>query len=456
MYDVDYELLPWLLAAWPLAVLLILLLSRLRRMPVSGLSFFYVFGLGMIHWPGGAILSVSWYGYYPPTVVYTGFVYSTFGMLAFTVGVALTQLVQSLRPAAPVADSAPPMTTAQLRRLALLLAALGFGSSLVLPFLAFIPSAVALFSWMGQLPIVAVCLAIAVDPRSRKGLPWNWLAVSLVFPLFTMLTSGFLGFGVMSMVLILCFVVSRVPLRPHYAVLALGFGYLMVSVYVTYMRDRTLLREAVWYQELPLQDVLLGMVQNFEWFDPASFDHLRRIDSRLNQNWLVGAAVINVEQGRTELLGSELLVGAALAVIPRALWPDKPGVGGGGEVVSRLTGESFAEGTSVGAGQVLEFYGSYGTVGVIGGMLLLGVVLALCDLRSRQHLERRDGFAFLRWFLPGAAICQPGGNLSELSSSLISALIAAMLAQLLLDRWMHRPRRVPGPAEDRLTAGDAR
>jgi hypothetical protein len=448
MFDIDYDLLPWLLAAWPLAMLAILLMSKLSSMRVSGLCVFYIAGLAMIHWPGGAILNVSWYGYYPPSMVFTGFVYSTIAMLAFTVGVAVVQLIQSLRHRPDLAsEREPAMDTSQMRRYALVLAVFGVGSSVLLPYISFIPSATALLGWLGQLPVVALCLMVALSTRRRDGLPWLWLAASLAFPVFTAMTSGFLGFGVMSMLLILCFVICRVRLRPHYALLMVGFTYLMMSVFVTYMRDRSLLREAVWYLAVPTEDVLAGMVQDFEWFDPDRADHLRRIDSRLNQNWLVGSTVYNVEQGRVELYGADLLLSAAVAVIPRALWPDKPSVGGGGDVASRLTGETFAEGTSVGAGQVMEFYGSFGMVGVITGMLLLGGLLALCDVNSRRHLDNQRGFSFLRWFLPGMALCQPGGNLTEMTSGLISALLAAALAQVLLSRWLQKPARLRAEAE---------
>ncbi len=47
--------------------------------------------------------------------------------------------------------------------------------------------------------------------------------------------------------------------------------------------------------------------------------------------------------------------------IPRALWPNKPVVGGSGDLVSTYTGIRFADGTSVGIGQVLESFVNFGT-----------------------------------------------------------------------------------------------
>ena len=61
--------------------------------------------------------------------------------------------------------------------------------------------------------------------------------------------------------------------------------------------------------------------------------------------------------------------------VPRALWPDKPAVGGGGSLVSEYTGIPFGEGTSVGAGQVLELYVNFGIPGVLAGFTGLGFLL---------------------------------------------------------------------------------
>src|SRR5262249_11549055 len=140
--------------------------------------------------------------------------------------------------------------------------------------------------------------------------------------------------------------------------------------------------------------------------------HVEALDERLNQNWLVGAAVMYHEDGF-----SPFAYGATVplwAFIPRAVWPDKPDIGGGGSVVSDFTGIQFAEGTSVGAGQVLEFYVNFGIPGVLVGFFGFGYLLMRLDRGIMSSLAASDTRAFLVRAMPGLVLLNPGGNLLEL------------------------------------------
>ena len=114
-----------------------------------------------------------------------------------------------------------------------------------------------------------------------------------------------------------------------------------------------------------------------------------------------------------------------IGLIPRALWPEKPAVGGGGTVVRDFTGIEVAEGTSAGAGQVLEFYVNFGTLGVIGGFALFGWLLGRMDSRVIECLYQGDQRRFLFWFLISLALLQPGGNLLEVFTSAVGAAVTA-------------------------------
>src|SRR5262249_48114281 len=144
-------------------------------------------------------------------------------------------------------------------------------------------------------------------------------------------------------------------------VAGLLLGFVGLSVYVSYMRDRSEIRDVVWGgQSLGDRvDRVATTFHAFEWFDPSKDEHLARIDSRLNQSFLVGAAVSRLSD-IGGFAGGETLWDALIAVVPRALWPDKPVVAGSGNLVTRFTGIEFAAGTSVGIGQVMEFYVNFG------------------------------------------------------------------------------------------------
>ena len=115
------------------------------------------------------------------------------------------------------------------------------------------------------------------------------------------------------------------------------------------------------------------------------------------------------------------------ALIPRAVWSDKPVVGGGGDIVSDFTGIRFAESTSVGAGQVLEFYINFGIPGVLIGFLGLGYLLMRLDQGIMRSLAADDTRGLLLRAMPGLMLLQPGGNLLEILVGCVAAYVGAHL-----------------------------
>jgi hypothetical protein len=219
--------------------------------------------------------------------------------------------------------------------------------------------------------------------------------------------------------------------------------YLGFSFYVNYMRDREEIRTAVWGQQsLSFRvDQIVTTLRNFEWFNPYSEQHLQRVDARLNQNVFVGAAVSQLHESQTYAYG-ETLRQALLALVPRVLWPEKPVFGGSGNLVREYTGFRFSEGTSVGVGQVLEFYINFGTVGVVVGFLVFGVVMALIDAIARRQLIADNWQGFVLWYLVGISCLQVGGSLVEVFGSAgASVAVAVLLNQFILTRWQKQPAR---------------
>jgi hypothetical protein len=169
-------------------------------------------------------------------------------------------------------------------------------------------------------------------------------------------------------------------------------------------------------------------------------NHRTALDQRLNQNYLVGTGVMSHREGLVELW-----YGATVplwALIPRAIWPDKPAVGGSGDLVAQFTGITFAEGTSVGAGQVLEFYMNFGMAGVLAGFVVFGFILMRLDQGVMRALAMGDLAGMVRRVLPGLALLAPLGSLLEILVAVVSASITAQLlvhSKLLVSSFTQRP-----------------
>jgi len=282
----------------------------------------------------------------------------------------------------------------------------------------------------------------------------RWLVVTLCLPLLTIVSQGFIGYGMAAATAVLAFIANFY--RPRWRVLVGGLllGYVGVCLYVTYMRDRTEIRDVVWTGQPVLARVerVWITLSSIETFDLHNYDHLVRIDDRLNQNLLLGAAVKYMDSGLAEFAQGQTLYQGVIAIIPRAIWPTKPVVAGSGSVVTQYTGIQFAEGTAVGIGHVLEAYISFGTTGVLIGFVLLGVSVGIVDDTAGARLWRGDLRGFLKWYLPGLSILQVGGSVVELTSSVAAAIVAANLVVWLVARRTppEQMRRTPAPAKRRV------
>ena len=135
--------------------------------------------------------------------------------------------------------------------------------------------------------------------------------------------------------------------------------------------------------------------------------------------------------------------------IPRALWPEKPEIGGGGDVVSKFTRLQFNRQTSVGAGQPLEFYANFGLLGVIFGFVAFGMMVAHYDIGLAQGLRRQNLRQILVFGLPGLTLLAPGNNLVEILTSFVAALFASRFMVWGLPQLLNKPRGNLTSAEQR-------
>ncbi len=436
--------LSWLLFSWVVAGIALLLALRRRKTISVGLPIAYFMGIFIINWPGAALYLIPGYVYYKPEVVMEGFRLTTYGMWAFVLGTLLGGFKQAWGGLSIGANHVKGIAdTSRINRTAKFFLVAGLVIQLVLmPLIGGVATLTAIISGLGGLSIVGACLGIrGAQLRRDKKRFRAWMLVAFMFPFITLTSSAFVGFGVHSLIVVLAFILMLTRTGPVRIVLVLLAIYLGISFYVTYMRDRHEIREAIWYEQVDYTDRLKQVSKifiDFEFFSTGNDEHLRAVDKRLNQNWLVGSAMEYISLGNKPYANGETILAALVAMVPRVVWPDKPEIGGGGSLVTDYTGMIFSRNTSVGAGQVFEFYINFGTMGVVIGFILLGAAMRQFDARAARALHLHDYRHFLIWFLPGFGFLQAGGNLIEVTTSVGAGIGGALLVSKLLERQLQR------------------
>jgi hypothetical protein len=208
------------------------------------------------------------------------------------------------------------------------------------------------------------------------------------------------------------------------------------------MSARTEIRRVVWggmTMDERLNVTHSSLKDEWSWFDLAEGRHLELIECRLNQNLLVGAACQQIESRAVSFAEGETLYNAVIALVPRIVWPDKPTFAGSGNLVSRFTGMSFAAGTSVGIGHIMELYVNFGELGVLIGFILLGGAFSFLDQRCARRLRSGDTEGFLLYFLCGQTLLVAIGNFAEVTAAILgSVILCLLLTRYLFPAWVRR------------------
>ncbi len=402
-------------------------LALLIRKSSAGLLLAYFVGLSMIHVPGAMMFLEA--GEWNRTRL--GFEQTVIGLVAFLIGAVITRMTAfPRRLGVDRPNSLSPKSATELNQLAFKYVLLGgVIYFFLMSYASAIPSATAIMSPLGSLIIVGACLRLWVARNSGNRFNyWSTIGILPLLPLSTLVQSGFLGFGVVWAIAIASFLFAQSNRRWVFFCLAPVVLFAGLSLFVNYMGARDKIRQSVWYDQSDLSTRLdkVGVIfRNFEWLDLSDPKQRQEINLRLNQNGLVGAAVARLDSGLQPYASGATLFDAFLSLIPRAIWPDKPSFGGGGGIVSKYTGIRFAKNTSVGVGQVLEFYLNFGTLGVIGGFFIFGWVLGYVDLKIIESLGMGDRRNFLLWFLIGASMLQPGGSVVEIVVAVAGSVVGS-------------------------------
>jgi hypothetical protein len=417
-----------LLIIWG-ALLMALVIFAVRRPGEGGaLTLAYFLGLSLVHVPGMLPLLDPVSGLADWDETQLGFEMTILGMAAFVAGAVLARWTNRRRAAARFA---PPRQRAQvfkgLGRRTLVLGLVA--QFLLLPLSAKVPSLTSIVAPVATLLILGLWLflygaAMADDQRRTLAT----LALLPLLPVATLVTGGFLGYGINWDLSALAFLFVITRRRIWFYLGAPAAVFLGLSLFVTYMGERGGIRDVVSEERSTMLDRLeraSALVTKFQLLDLDSPTHVTALDNRLNQNSFVGAGIISHEDG-----GMPFAYGATIplwALIPRVVWSSKPQVGGGGTIVSDFTGFRVAEGTSIGPGNVLEFYINFGIPGVLIGFFGLGYLLMRLDQGIMSSLAANDMPGLLLRAMPGLMLINPQGNLIEILVACVAAYLTARL-----------------------------
>ncbi len=356
---------------------------------------------------------------------YLGFAATLIGLTAFCLGTLIARLV----PSRPVKGGSKPKLKVYNRISWRMISVGAFCYFVLIPLSFRVASLTSLVSPLGTMMILGFWVKLyVIPPNGGGGRVAKVFAMLPALPASTVVGGGFLGYGTNWLVTVVTFQFTRSRARWLYYALAPGVVFLGLSLFVSYMAQRAYIRELAFQNNattMAVADRASRIFTDFKFLDLSAPADKAALNGRLNQNLLIADAIQRHDEGLTRLA-----YGATMplwALVPRVIWPNKPQIGGGGDVVSKYTGIIFANGTSVGAGQVLEFYANFGYAGIVGGFMLFGFILMRIDGAVMRALADADSRRLLAVAMPGLAMINPGGNLLEIMVAVVGAMVMANL-----------------------------
>jgi hypothetical protein len=402
----------------------------LRQRQVSlGIPIAYLASLLLIHVPGAIAHVVDVNGILKAGTFFTqiGIGFTAVGTVFFVIGVWLAHRGQ----ADPIIRPAHRTLFAKFCLIA------GAGVTVITPFIH-LPSIGAVVQRGSFIWMLAVILGLKSAIGRRDAVKaWKWVAALMVYPTLMLLLGGFLSYGVSALIttLSIVLVTARSPRRIVVGTILCSVAG--ISIFISYFEHRGEIRGAVWGGASAEQRISasVGAAKDIAVFDRQNASHLIALDERLNQNYFVGLAAARISAGQSHYLYGRSLWEGFAAMVPRALWPDKPFVAGSGTIVSEMTGLELARNTSFGVGNVMEFQINFGIFGIVLGFLLLGWGLGRLDrLAATADIEGHLGQTLV-YFLPAVALIQPNGSIVEMTGGAVSALAAAYVWKWAWSRW---------------------
>jgi hypothetical protein len=407
------------------------LVMLLRHSGISlGLPIAYLFALLFIHVPGAIAHVVGGSDLTPSTYTETGIWFTAIAAVCFCVGVGVVHLGSKKKRV--------PCRPCKRRDFAIFCAVAGLFVTYALQTIFSIPSFGAVVDKGGAIWILGVVLGLS--DALRRGVPREiilWLVVMCIFPGLTLLRAGFLSFGSTPVFVILAGLVIMTRSNWRVAIGVPLVSLLFFHLFLSYFSNRDDIREAVAMgatMETRIERSL-NIIKAFTLFSPDNSAQMRALDDRLNQNYFVGLAAARIDSGERSYLHGRSFWEGAMALIPRAFWPNKPVYAGSPGIIMEMTGFEVNESTSYGVGNVMELHINFGMPSLICGFLMLGLLFGWLDRKAALADRAGDLGQTILYFLPAATMIHPNGSFVELTGTGASAFLAAMGWRWLWINW---------------------
>ena len=452
VFDPQKQLTQMILIWLGLCVFFVWLQAR-RAYGGAGFIFIYMLLFSVIHLFGAIIHAIPEFALKGVNFVVLGFRESLYGLAAFCAGAFLPIFGRATLEQ----QAAREERVAVPRKAIWYLMGLGVAFFFARAVLGNIPSIGASLNAGTTLMVVAMVLGFWTNwiEGKKKGMLF-WVALCAGFPLFSLGFQGFLGYGVSAAAVVMLSIAAFY--RPQWHVWTAGLPaiFFALSLYVTYMRERTAIRAEVWGGSKIERRIesIKKIYEDFEWLDLKKEEHIQRIDERLNQNLLVGMTVDRIERREIDPVKGITLWWGVQSLVPRILWRDKTVRAGSMEAAGYFTGEEFAKGVSVGLGQIMELYGNYKRMGIIVGMFLLGWLISIWDIRCGQALRAGDWRNYSCYFILLVPLLQPGGSAVELfSGTAAAAVLVWFLKKVVFKEKKNKSEAASGKREGKEEKG---
>lgn len=366
---------------------------------------------------------------------------ATFASLLAMLGLAIGCRVWSPRPVAVAAvKAAPPLSPTQGRSM---LNTLGL-ITLVCYALDYLditfPLSGVILENGRNLAVVTIGLGMYLAVRDGKPI-LKWLLLAPVVPAYFLFAKGFVSFSMLFGLTLLAFWMAQIQQRRTGVSTLWRIGVTVVLVYafltlfVGWFSFRNEIRLILWQSGGgSILGVIGRAIVETEVFSPWNFEALDLVNIRLNQNIFIGRLIAE-HQLFPELrqYGATLII-LPLVLVPRFIWPGKPGRGGS-DFMSENTGITFADsGSTFGTGPIFEFYVNLGYAGVFLGFLAAGRLLSYIDRSAAQHLHAGRIMDFARLYVVGIVMLNPLARPFFIVNSAVFAWLIMSALKIALER----------------------